>query len=254
MMNPSQYPVPFNSAHTRASIVKIMFIVCVVTTAMSLIVDSLSLVFPPLTEDQEFDDNPMGGVIVLVSLLFSLLDFMVYIATVVCFCMWLYRAHSNLRAFGQVRGLQYSAAMAVGSFFIPFANLVIPYRGVREVWQKSGPPEEAMLAEPSPPASFPLWWLFWLLASLAGRILARISFRENVPQQTATLVSMIASVLFIIAACFAYIVVSSIDKRQEETSQRLGLGKYAMPLPPPTHMPMPDVVTPTSEPANFQQS
>lgn len=254
MMNPSQYPVPFNSAHTRAGVVKILLIVIVIVAGMSLIVDSFSLAFPPLTEDQEFGDNPMGGVIVLVALLFGLLDLVVYVATIVFFCVWLYRAYANLRVFDSWRRLDHSPGFAVGSFFIPIISLFVPYRAVREVWQKSGPRDEAMFAEPVPPASFPLWWLFWLLASFVRNISMRISFNDNVPQQTATLVSMIASVLFIIAAFLAYSVVSSIDKRQEEASQRLGLGKYAMPLPPPTHMPMPDVVTPTSEPANFQQS
>jgi hypothetical protein len=252
-MNPSPYPAPFTSAHTRAGIVKILLIVGAVVTGMSLITESLSLVFPPLTEDQEFGENPMGGVIMIVSFLFALVDVVVYLATVVFFLVWLYRAYANLRAFGAGRRLDYSPGFAVGSFFIPFVNLVAPYRGVREVWQKSGLPDEALFAEPSPPASFPLWWLFWLLASFAGNISMRLSFNESVPENTATIISIIASVLFIIAAVFAYLVVTAIDKRQEETSEKLKLGRFAVPLPPPAHLSMPDVMAPVTGPGNFQQ-
>ncbi len=253
-MNPSPYPVPFTSAHTRAGIVKILLIVGAVVTFMSLITESLSLVFPPLTDDQEFADNPMGAVVVLVTFLFALVDLVVYLTTVVFFLMWLYRAYANLRAFRAGGRLDYSPGFAVGSFFIPFVNLVVPYRGVREVWQKSGPPDEALFAEPSPPASFPVWWLFWILASFAGNISMRLSFNESVPPNTATMVSIIASVLFIIAAVFAYLVVTEIDKRQEETSEKLKLGRFAVPLPPPAHLSMPDVMAPVTGPNNFQQS
>src|ERR1044072_2388523 len=114
MMNPSQYPVPFASAHVRASIVKILLIVIVIVAGMTLIVDSLSFVFPPLTEDQQFGDNPMGGVIVLVTLLFGVLDFVVYVATAVFFCMWLYRASTNVRVFDNWRRLDHSPGFAVG--------------------------------------------------------------------------------------------------------------------------------------------
>jgi uncharacterized protein DUF4328 len=124
----------------------------------------------------------------------------------------------------------------VGSFFIPFANLLIPYRAVREVWQKSGIPEETMLGLNSPPASFPIWWMFWLLASVAGNISMRLSLNENVPHTTGAIVSIGASVLFILAAVFAFLVVNAIDRKQEDTAEKLQLGKFARPQPPPADL------------------
>jgi len=158
--------------------------------------------------------------------------------------MWLYRSYDNLRAFSPSRRLNHSPGWAVGSFFIPFVNLVVPYRAVKEVWQKSGSPDEALLSEPSPPAWFPIWWLFWLLASFAGNITMRASFDETVPESTATMFSIVASALSILAAVFAYLVVDAIDKRQEEISGKLKLGKISGPPPPPANLPMSDVVAP----------
>lgn len=253
-MNPSPYPVPFTSAHVRARAVKILLIVGAVVTGLSLVAEALSLVFPPLTEDQELGDNPAGVAIALLVFLVSVVELIIYVATVILFAMWLYRAYDNLRAFDPSRRLDHSPGWAVGSFFIPFVNLVVPYRAVKEVLQKSGPRDEALLAEPGPPGWFPIWWAFWLLSSFAGNLAMRLSFNESVPESTVTVISIVASGLSIIAAVFAYLVVDDIDKRQEATSAKLGLGKYAMPPPPPANRPMPDVVAPTPGPNYSQQS
>jgi len=101
---------------------------------------------------------------------------------------------------------------------------------------KEWPPYEALLSEPGPPAWFSIWWFLWILSSIAGNISFRLSFAEKVPEDTATVISIVASALSIMAAVFAYLVVAGIDKRQEETSAKLKLGKE--PLPPPPNPPM----------------
>ena len=82
----------------------------------------------------------------------------------------------------------------------------------------------------------------------------RVSFNENVSQQTATRVSIVASALSIVATVFAYVVVDAIDKRQEETTQKLKLKEFTGPPPPPTNLPPSDVVAGVSSPNNFQQT
>ena len=239
-MYPSPNPAPFNSAHVRATIVKILLIVGAVATALSLVVESISLALEPLSDDQALVDNPMGAVLVLVMFLLAVFEFIVYVTTVVFFLMWLYRAANNLRAFDPWVRPTYSPGWAVGYFFIPFINLVVPYRAVKEVWQKSALPDEVNL-DPSPPATFPLWWMFWLLACFSGNISMRLSFNEKVPESTATIVSIFASALSIIAAFFVYLVIDAIDKRQEETSRKINLGKLSGPPPPPSNLSMPQV-------------
>ena len=252
-MNPSPNRAPFISAHVRARIVKILLVVGAIVTFVSLVTEALSLAFP-LAEDQELVDNPMGAALVVIVFLVAVLELMIYVATVVFFCMWLYRAYANLRAFNPVRRLDNSPGWAVGSFFVPFVNLVLPYRAVREAWQKSEPPEEAFLSEPGPPAFFPIWWTFWLLSAFAGNISMRLSFNENVPERIATMVSIGASGLSIIAALFAYLVVDAIDNRQEETSGKLGVQKFTGPPPPPPRLTMPDVAPATPGQFNSQQT
>ena len=232
-MNPSPYPRPFNSAHVRARVAKILLIGGAIATGLAIFFEALSLAFPPPGEGEELTDNPAGAVIVLFVFLFAVLDLLIYFATVVVFLMWLYRASANLRAFNPWSRPEYSPGWAVGSFFIPFANLFMPYRAVKEVWQKSGRSDEDLLVAPRPPATFLVWWTFWLLASFAGRISMRLSFKEDVAESTATIVSIVAGILSIIAALVAYLVVDAIDDKQEETTKKMKLGRFAEPPPPP---------------------
>jgi len=253
-MNPSPYRAPFKSAHLRATIVKILLIVGAAAAGLSLLADALSLAFPPLAEDQELADNPLGAILVFIILLLSFLELIIYVTTVVFFSIWLYRAADNVRAFDTWRRLKHSPGWAVGSFFIPFLNLVVPYRAVKEVWQESGPPGERHLSATNPPAFFPVWWLFWLLASFAGNASFRASFNENIPESTATIISAVAGGLAIVAAMFAYLVVDSIDKKQEETAATLRLGQPPGPPGPPADLLMRDAVEPAFSPATSQQS
>jgi Domain of unknown function (DUF4328) len=243
-MTPSHSP--YNSAHFRAGIVKILLIVGAIAAGISLLAEALSLAFPPLTENQEIGENMMSAGIALVIFLLAILEFFIYVTTVVFFLMWLYRSYNNLRAFNSRIALDHSAGWAVGSFFVPFINLAVPYRAVKEVWQKSWPADETLLYAPSPPATFAIWWTFWLLSCFAGNISMRLSFNENVPENAATVVSIIASGLSIIAAAFAYLVVDAIDKRQEETSRKVNLEGPSGPPPPVSFPPVSDVVAPSS--------
>jgi len=226
---------PFISAHSKSRVVKILLIAGAIVSGLSLLSGALSLIFPPLTDGQEIGDNPVGFAIALIDLGLALLTLLIYFATVVFFLLWLYRSCDNLRAFG-ARHLNYSPGWAVGSFFVPFANLVVPYRAVKEVWQNSVPPGETFLSVPTPPAWFPTWWAFWLFSSWAGNISLRLSFNENVAESTATIVSMIADALSIVAALFAFVVVDEIDQRQEETRETLRLGRFPGPPAPPAQL------------------
>jgi hypothetical protein len=188
----------------------------------------------------------MGAGLALIIFLVGLLELIIYVTTVVFFLMWLYRSYNNLRAFNSKIPLDHSPGWAVGSFFVPFVNLAVPYRAVKEVWQMSWPADETLLYAPSPPATFTFWWTFWLLSSFAGNISTRMSLSDNVPENVATTVSIIYGGLHIIAAVFAYFVVDAIDKRQEETSRKVNLEQPTGPPPPISFPPVSEAAAPSS--------
>jgi len=79
------------------------------------------------------------------------------IGAVVASAMWMHRAFRNLPALGATN-LRWSPAWAAGGWFIPVANLVIPYLVARELWRATNPPEPRILLE--------AWWAAWVLSLL----------------------------------------------------------------------------------------
>ncbi len=61
---------------------------------------------------------------------------MVYMTSVLLFLMWFYRAHKNLHVL-KVHGLNYGKNASIWYFFIPLANLVIPYHITVEIFEET---------------------------------------------------------------------------------------------------------------------
>lgn len=224
---PHQYK-PFVSAHNRARLVTVLLIVGAVISLLTIPSHVLDLSVQPFGEDQDISDNPAGFLALALTGVLGLITVAVYIATVVVFLMWLYRVSNNVAAFGQPR--QTSAGWAVGSFFVPIANLFIPYQAIKEIWQKSDPtPTDAFSYAMSPPGFFPAWWGFWLASNVTSNIYFRMTMAEA-PVEGSAMVGILSEVLSIAAAAFAIQVVKAIDRRQEERARNL---QQVFPAPPP---------------------
>ena len=72
--------------------------------------------------------------------LFQLVRGLVQLATAIVFFIWLYRANANVRALG-ADDMMGSPGLGVGWFFIPLANLFMPYMTVRDIWRASAQAE-----------------------------------------------------------------------------------------------------------------
>jgi len=80
-----------------------------------------------------------------------------FVGAAIAVPMWMHRAFRNLPALGE-RGLRWSPGWAAGGWFIPFANFVIPYLVMRELWSSSGD------GQPLPQR----WWAAWIGAVVTG--------------------------------------------------------------------------------------
>lgn len=223
---PYQYR-PYVSAHGRARIVVILLIVGAVISLLVIPSHLLDLYVLPFADDQEISDNPLGFLALALTGVLGLATFAVYIATVIVFLMWLYRASNNVSAFGEP--LQHSAGWAVGSFFVPIMNLFVPYQAVKDVWKKSDPNVADSMFYTSPPGFFPAWWGFWLTSNFASNIYFRMSLAEA-PADATAIVGILGEILSIAAAAFAIQVVRDIDRRQTE---RARVQQQTHPIPPP---------------------
>ena len=238
MFSPSPYTstpsfqTRYKSAHKRAQLVRILLIVGAALNAVMLVFYFIHYVAP----DTAITDDTADPVTIIIALMeggVALLGVAVYIATIVVFLMWIYRANENLSAFGA--SSSYSSGWTVGSWFIPFVSLVVPYRATKELWNKSVPNTGNMFSDLSPPAFFPIWWTFWLLSNFASNAYLRLSFNEQLSPEVDAMLGALTSILSIVAALFAMKVVAEIDKQQTESASLIG--QQGIPsVPPPPDM------------------
>jgi hypothetical protein len=171
--------------------------------------------------------------------LVALAQFPVYIATVVLFLMWLYRAHSNLSVL-LTSDLQFSSGWAVGWWFIPFANLIKPFQVVREVWCKSSPevdtePSFLSVSTCSAPTFMGFWWAFWIISNILSNITGNVFNPDDPSSLVASgYLFTISGILSATAAALAIKVVKDTTERQEARAVEVNRLRRNEPPPPPT--------------------
>jgi heme/copper-type cytochrome/quinol oxidase subunit 2 len=80
-------------------------------------------------------DNSIYEQYWIIFTIFLLLTIITYIISVVMFLRWFYRAYSNLH--NEFANLKYSKKWAILGWFIPFANLWIPCKIMKELHEKT---------------------------------------------------------------------------------------------------------------------
>jgi len=232
MSSPPYIYSPYRSAHALSRMTIILLIAGAVGSGV-IALSEVAQIFTPEFAGPEISDNPAGFAVMMLHALFTLLGALIFIATAVVFLMWLHRSSKNLPAFGQWNTPGHSAAWAVGSYFLPIANLFMPYQAIKEIWQKSRPSESQSFSfSNSPPGFFPAWWGFWLASNFATNIYFRMS-GAAIGREPVALVGILSEVLSIIAAALAIQVVKDIDRRQQESINHVAPGLQAPGPPPP---------------------
>jgi hypothetical protein len=149
--------------------------------------------------------------------------FLVLVGASATWCVWQFRAHTNLRPLG-AGNLKFSPGWVVGWWFIPIMNLAMPYLTVRELYKASDPASGAIdWPTKRTPIVLPVWWVACVAAFVLWGIAASVAPRVNptVSQLIARENVGIASDVFRIAAApLAIVVVRSIDRRQEKKRAR----------------------------------
>jgi hypothetical protein len=132
---------------------------------------ALVYAFVPLVEvwqarqaDSTGGDGP-AAVVTLTRLGVFGLMVLVHLGAWTCVLGWLYRAYANLRAFPDVRP-EFPAGLALGGWFIPFANLVLPALVVSDLARASEPPGSGRHTR----RLVWLWWPIYVLAALVAAV------------------------------------------------------------------------------------
>jgi len=105
----------------------------------------------------------------------SRLDALVYIASSSIWLVWVYKSYASLTHLG-TRRTRHAPGWAVAVWFVPFLNLIEPYRVVRELWLRSAGlnATEPDLGERTPLISG--WWALFLISNLVGLVAGALRF------------------------------------------------------------------------------
>lgn len=241
---------PFVSAHTRAMVVVALFVAYIAVALSAVAARVAQLALPPFVLFAAEGDQEQLTLGDLLQFFVGLATVVVFVSLVVAFLVWLHRAARNLPALGNPKSkIEYTPGWAVGGFFIPFANLYMPYKAVKEVWEKSDPAaaspgDDLMFAQSASP---PPWMLGWWVTWVASNVLANISWRidseaHNVEGLIAGL-EIFSDLFGIVSAALAIVVVRAIDRRQAERARHVTYAPH-LPPPPPIFGPQPAPAAP----------
>ena len=199
----------------------------------------------------EISPAPLGGIVSLLTL-----------GTGVTWLFWQHRAQRDLYA-RALPGLKYTPGWAVGWWFIPLANLVMPYLCVRELWDGAG-------RVPGSPAAARRDWklLTWWLTYIASSYLVVIGFApvigaifRSISDQaasngstritsitlsaasihTAQLWTIAGDTIRAFAAGLAVWLVLTISRREDAGGGAVAEPVTGLPWPPPMIPPRPDM-------------
>jgi hypothetical protein len=117
----------------------------------------------------------------------SIIYLLAYFLTSILFLRWTYLVKKNAMALGaSYLEFDFSPGWSVGYYFVPFVNLVAPYKALRETFQASHPefrPDTQRLEWSSAPKLLPLWWALWLVDGFLGQGIFQYSLHaRTLPQ------------------------------------------------------------------------
>lgn len=229
----------YQSAETRSRAVIALLLVWIASALGLVVVNLLRLDLvnriasgqPVSLDEARASDNLVSSV--------ALAHVGVYVLAAIAVLMWLHRAVRNSHILGE-RYLRFSPGFAVGCWFIPFANLVLPYQAVREAWGAS---------DPALPWSTPdtrrrsrggglvvAWWLTFIAGSLAGAASVGFGPNSNTDPLTSvraiTYIALAQAALTFVAALLLIAVVTRLTSRQDQKAQALLAAALAQPMPP----------------------
>jgi hypothetical protein len=215
--------ISFESGHVRA-VITMMFLAlmavgdgvgCFACYSRNNLLDAFS-------RGQQFPYDVLAGSDVFVKTVTVALA-LGTIVTAIAFLMWMHRAYRNLPALGAQR-LAMTPSWAVGWWFVPFANLVMPYQSTAEIWRYSDPRQANKLRK-SASVLVAVWWGAFLVRGCSYQIASFLAKSTAMGRPTvaslenATTMKMITYAIEMVAAIIAIALVNEIDQNQKSMNQ-----------------------------------
>ena len=153
---------------SRAKIAEYAIFAVIAATVLLFLISLLEF-FGMVDYNAQSLDN-LFVIVVLITVAFTL----IYLISVVTICMWIYRAHDNLRAAGFE--LEYTPGWSVGWYFIPFANLIMPFKVMKEQWNTTFSNGDSYTSEA--PSIITIWWVSYVVGNIFEAVAEHLTRRS----------------------------------------------------------------------------
>ena len=159
----------------------------------------------------------------------------VWIAAFVLWILWQFRAQRAARELSPVDRFRFTPGWVIGWWFIPIANLWMPFETVRELWKSS----EGRLDWPQMPTWSVIgwWWGLFLISIVTFNVASVAANEATTPEAVIRGDSFFiaALVLDIAASILAIAIVRSVRHRQDLAAGSHSLMREGAPpsVPPP---------------------
>lgn len=144
----------------------------------------------------------------------AILYLLASIVSAITFIQWFRRAYFNLHL--HVDYLLHPEGWAAGSWFVPIVSFYRPYQIMKELYEESIELlEKRGIRIPDISVSYiSIWWAFWILSSIFGQIILRITLKSNTVDDYifTTICSMIQNIVNIPLALLAIQVIKNYAK------------------------------------------
>jgi Domain of unknown function (DUF4328) len=134
------------------------------------------------------------------------------------FVAWTFRAYKNATALGAQRP-RFGAGWAIGGWFVPILALWRPKQIINDIWRASDPndpPISRNWHDRGVPGLFNAWWALYLIGNFADQLSGRLGSDTLARDRASARWGLIGSISSLLAALFAFLVVSRITRRQRE--------------------------------------
>ena len=144
----------------------------------------------------------------------AILYLLASIVSAIMFIQWFRRAYFNLHL--HVDYLLHPEGWAAGSWFVPIVSFYRPYQIMKELYEESIELlEKRGIHIPNISMNYiSVWWAFWILSSIFGQIILRITLKSNTVDDYifTTICSMIQNIVNIPLALLAIQVIKNYAK------------------------------------------
>jgi Na+/melibiose symporter-like transporter len=159
-----------------------------------------------------------------------------FLVVLVMYFIWFFRSKRKSVELGS-RDIQYSPGLSVGCHFIPFANLIMPYQAMSELWKSSLNPVDWKNQPLSPAVG--VWWTLWILNNIGGyAVFFFMKSGTGIDHlRSATIYLMLLSGISILAHSFLFWLVSQISDSLDSHHAPVPVPATIPPPPPPASTP-----------------